>query len=106
MHWNIGEFKESSDHYEQALYLAKKLNQKNFQEKCRNALEIHRLYKEGKKFPFNFPFHTLNNIVLSPHRGYSPFNDLLRWNEVLENINCMAQGREDFINVVSLEEEY
>jgi len=50
LYWNIGEFKESSDHHEQALYLAKELNQKNFQEKCRNALEIHRLYKEGKKF--------------------------------------------------------
>jgi len=62
--------------------------------------------EEGKKFPFNFPFHTLKNIILSPHRGYSPFNDLLRWNEVIENINRTAQGREDFINVVSLEEEY
>jgi len=50
LYWNIGKFKESSDHYEQALYLAKKLNQKNFQEKCRNVLEINRLYKEGKKF--------------------------------------------------------
>ncbi|MFX1592090.1 MAG: NAD(P)-dependent oxidoreductase, partial [Promethearchaeota archaeon] len=42
--------------------------------------------EEGKKYPFNFPFHTLDNIILSPHRGYSPFNDLLRWNEVIENI--------------------
>jgi len=62
--------------------------------------------KEGKIFPFNFPFHTLDNIILSPHRGYSPFNDLLRWNEVIENISRMAQGRDDFINVVDLEEEY
>lgn len=62
--------------------------------------------EDGKKYPFNFPFHTLNNIVLSPHRGYSPFNDLLRWNEVIENITRMAQGREDFINIVSLKEEY
>ncbi|MFX0006461.1 MAG: NAD(P)-dependent oxidoreductase [Promethearchaeota archaeon] len=62
--------------------------------------------EEGRKFPFNFPFHTLDNIVLSPHRGYSPFNDLLRWNEVIENISRMAQGRQDFINVVNLEEEY
>lgn len=62
--------------------------------------------QEGKKFPFNFPFHTLDNIILSPHRGYSPFNDLLRWNEIIENISRMAQGRKDFINVVNLEEEY
>jgi phosphoglycerate dehydrogenase-like enzyme len=62
--------------------------------------------KQGKKFPFNFPFHTLDNIILSPHRGYSPFNDLLRWNEVIENITRLAQRRRDFINVVNLEEEY
>ena len=62
--------------------------------------------KEGKKFPYHFPFHTLDNIILSPHRGYSPFNDLLRWNEVIENISRMAQGRQDFINTVNLEEEY
>jgi phosphoglycerate dehydrogenase-like enzyme len=62
--------------------------------------------KEGKKFPFNFPFHKLNNVILSPHRGYSPFNDLLRWNEVIENISRLANGRQDFINIVNLEEEY
>ena len=62
--------------------------------------------EEGKRYPYNFPFHTLDNIILSPHRGYSPFNDLTRWNEVIENITRMAQSREDFINVVNLEEEY
>ncbi len=61
---------------------------------------------EGKKYPFNFPFHTLDNIILSPHRGYSPFIDLIRWNEVIENISRMAHGRQDFINKVNLEEEY
>ncbi|MFX1327032.1 MAG: NAD(P)-dependent oxidoreductase [Promethearchaeota archaeon] len=62
--------------------------------------------EEGKKFPFNFPFHTLDNIVLSPHRGYSPFNDLLRWDEIIENITRMSQGRQDFLNVVNLDEGY
>lgn len=62
--------------------------------------------KEGKKYPYNFPFHELENIVLSPHRGYSPFNDLLRWNEVIENIKRMADGRDEYINVVDLVEEY
>ena len=60
----------------------------------------------GRKYPFHFPFHELDNIVLSPHRGYSPFSDLLRWNEVIENIERMALGRDDFINVVNLEHEY
>lgn len=61
---------------------------------------------ESKKYPFNFPFHLLDNIVLSPHRSYSPFNNLLRWDETIENIIRMAQGRKDFLNIVDLEEEY
>ncbi|MFW9822458.1 MAG: NAD(P)-dependent oxidoreductase [Candidatus Thorarchaeota archaeon] len=62
--------------------------------------------EEGKRYPFHFPFYKLNNIILSPHRGYSPFSDLLRWDEVIENIKRMAMGRTDFINVVNLDEEY
>lgn len=60
----------------------------------------------GKKYPYSYPFHTLENIVLSPHRGYSPFSDLLRWNEVVENILRMGQNRDDFINLVNLDDEY
>lgn len=61
---------------------------------------------EGKKYPFHFPFHELDNIVLSPHRGYSPFNDLLRWDEIIENIMKFAQGDHNLKNIVSLNEEY
>ena len=60
----------------------------------------------GLKYPYEFPFHNLDNIVLSPHRGYSPFSDLLRWDEVIENINRISQFRSDLINVVNLKEEY
>ncbi len=62
--------------------------------------------KNGIKRPYEFPFHTLDNIILSPHRGYSPFSDLSRWNEVVENIARMAKGNKNLINVVNLEEEY
>ena len=62
--------------------------------------------KNGRKYPYNYPFHELNNIVLSPHRGYSPFNDLLRWNEVIENLKKMSRGERDFINIVDLKSEY
>jgi phosphoglycerate dehydrogenase-like enzyme len=62
--------------------------------------------KEGAKRPYKFPFHSLDNIILSPHRGYSPFSDLSRWNEVVENITRMAKGQERLINVVRFEEEY
>ena len=62
--------------------------------------------KDGLKYPYTFPFHTLDNIVLSPHRGYSPFNDLLRWDEVVENISRIAMGQENLINIVNLDGEY
>ena len=61
---------------------------------------------QGRRFPYKFPFHQLKNIVLSPHRGYSPFSDLLRWNEVIENIKRLSQMRSDLLNVVDLEEGY
>jgi phosphoglycerate dehydrogenase-like enzyme len=61
---------------------------------------------EDLEYPYDFPFHNLNNIVLSPHRAYSPFSDLLRWDEVIENISRISQGRSDLINTVNLKEEY
>ena len=62
--------------------------------------------EQGRKFPYKFPFHQLNNIILSPHRGYSPFSDLLRWNEVIENIKRIAHNRTDLLNIVDLNEGY
>ncbi len=62
--------------------------------------------KNGVKRPYKYPFHTLDNIILSPHRGYSPFSDLLRWNEVVENITRIARGQENLINIVNLDREY
>ncbi|MGD8566130.1 MAG: NAD(P)-dependent oxidoreductase [Candidatus Bathyarchaeota archaeon] len=61
---------------------------------------------ECRKYPFSFPFHTLENVVLSPHRAASPFNDLDRWGEVLENIRRFASGNKKLINVVDLEKGY
>ena len=60
----------------------------------------------GRTYPFHYPFHTLENVVLSPHRAASPFNDLKRWDEVIENITRFAQGRNDFLNTVDLTAEY
>lgn len=59
-----------------------------------------------RKFPWHFPFHELENIVLSPHRAASPFSDLERWDEVIENISRFQQGRTDYLNLVDLEREY
>ncbi len=59
-----------------------------------------------RRFPFNRPFYELDNIVLSPHRGASPMDDLHRWDEVIENIARYATGRDDFLNQVNLERGY
>ena len=62
--------------------------------------------EKGRKFPYDYPFHELDNIVLSPHRGYSPFSDLLRWNEVVENLKRISKRDYKLINTVNLELEY
>ncbi len=60
----------------------------------------------GRKYPYTFPFHELDNVVMSPHRAASPFSDLERWDDVIENIRRFADGRSDFLNIVDLERGY
>ena len=60
----------------------------------------------GRKFPYQYPFYELNNILLSPHRAASPFDDLGRWDDVIENINRLGRGEIGLLNVVNLEDEY
>ncbi|UCE12614.1 MAG: hypothetical protein JSV04_10515 [Candidatus Heimdallarchaeota archaeon] len=62
--------------------------------------------EKERVYPFNFPFHTLDNVILSPHRAASPFSDLERWNEVIENILRFSRGEKTFLNVVDLNREY
>ena len=62
--------------------------------------------KKERKFPYEQSFHKLNNILLSPHRAASPFDDLDRWDEVIENIVRFAQSRNDFINIVDTKRGY
>ena len=61
---------------------------------------------KGRKYPTAFPFHELDNVVLSPHRAASPFDDPQRWEDIIENIKRLADSRDDFLNVMSLEHEY
>lgn len=50
----------------------------------------------GRKFPYDeaCPFHELENVVLSPHRGASPVYDPQRWDEVVSHIRNYVQGAE------------
>jgi phosphoglycerate dehydrogenase-like enzyme len=61
---------------------------------------------EGRRYPYHLPFHTLDNVVLSPHRAASPQDDLARWDEVIDNLRRIAAGRLDLRNVVDLERGY
>ena len=63
---------------------------------------------DGKYFPYSpeYPFHTLNNIILSPHRAGTLRGGLERWNGNIENIVRMAEGRSDFVNIIDMELEY
>ncbi|MFX1300647.1 MAG: NAD(P)-dependent oxidoreductase [Promethearchaeota archaeon] len=62
--------------------------------------------EKGRKYPFEEPFQDLDNIILSPHRAYSPADDLERWDEVIENIKRFADGRTDYISPVDYERGY
>lgn len=62
--------------------------------------------EEGRKRPYHFPFHTLPNVVLSPHRADSPEDDLIRWEDVLVNMRKVYEGKTDFLNRVDLTRGY
>ncbi len=62
--------------------------------------------EQGRKHPAHYPFYNLDNVILSPHRGASPMNDLKRWDEVINNITRVARGEKKFMNEVDLENEY
>ena len=61
---------------------------------------------DGKKYPTKYPFHKMDNVILSPHRGASPMGDLKRWDEQIENISRFVRGEKIFLNEVNIEEEY
>jgi len=62
--------------------------------------------EKGRKYPYTYPFHDLDNVVMSPHRAASPFDDTERWRDVIDNIRRFAEGRDDFKNVVDLIKGY
>ena len=62
--------------------------------------------RKGRKYPYYFPFHKLGNTIISPHRAASPFDDLDRWDDVIENLSRLAQGKRKFLNEVDVREGY
>ena len=62
--------------------------------------------EKGRKYPYQYPFHELDNIVLSPHRAGSPFSELARWEDLIDNLLLFAAGSQELKNMVDLEHEY
>lgn len=62
--------------------------------------------RKGREYPYSHKFHNLSNIIMSPHRAASPFGDLERWDEVIENLLRLADGKRSFINEVDITAEY
>jgi phosphoglycerate dehydrogenase-like enzyme len=62
--------------------------------------------REGKLYPYHFPFHELSNIVLSPHRADSPFYELSRWEDILDNVRKYVNGDKNYSNIVDINQGY
>ena len=62
--------------------------------------------KNGREYPYKYPFHKLKNILMSPHRAASPFDDIERWDGIIENVKRVSQGRNDLLDIVNIEKEY
>ncbi len=60
---------------------------------------------KGKSFPYTYPFHQLDNVMLSPHRAGSPHADLSRWDSIIENIQRFAKHK-PIQHIVNLNKEY
>jgi phosphoglycerate dehydrogenase-like enzyme len=60
---------------------------------------------DGRQYPYRLPFHELDNVVLSPHRGASPLLRPGRFDDIIDNIRRFAEGRE-LINQVDLDQGY
>ena len=56
-------------------------------------------------YPYQLPFHTLDNIVMSPHWAASPMSDLDRWDDVITNIINLSEGM-PLLNLVDINNGY
>ena len=60
---------------------------------------------DGRKYPYDelsHPFHELDNLLLSPHRAASPFDNIERWGEVIVNLTKLSNNESDFVNQVNI----
>jgi phosphoglycerate dehydrogenase-like enzyme len=90
---------------EEALYEA--LKNKTIHSAAIDVWYNYRAEADGQDriYPYQFPFHELDNIVLSPHRAASPSEHPARIVEIVENIRRHQAGLE-LMNIVNLEEGY
>jgi phosphoglycerate dehydrogenase-like enzyme len=71
------------------------------------GLDVWYEVKEENKYGYShkYPFHELNNVVLSPHRANSG-GQITKWDPVFINIKKMADGDTDFIHIIDIVRGY
>ncbi|TFH30536.1 MAG: hypothetical protein E4G98_01890 [Promethearchaeota archaeon] len=77
----------------------------------RAALDVWYVYypepdQFGRLWPYSEAFNSLPNVLLSPHRADSPFEDLRRWDDIIINIKKVVEGRTDYLHIVNIEAGY
>jgi len=96
--WNIGKLKESSDMYTKTLPIAQKLNLKIEQEKCLTALEIYKLYTDGKDYRLSGQYEKSIEI-------FKKAIDLAKKNYIKEyELKCLRQLSLTYWELNSLQE--
>ena len=55
--------------------------------------------------PSKFPFHQLENVVMSPHRGGYAKGLLPHFDEAIENLNNYVEGK-PLINIIDINDAY
>ena len=71
------------------------------------GLDVWYNVEEENKYGYSseYPFHELDNVILSPHRANSG-GRITKWNPVFVNIKKIADGDSDLVYIIDIERGY
>ncbi|MFO7865832.1 MAG: CHAT domain-containing protein [Candidatus Aminicenantes bacterium] len=80
LYWNTGDLESSQNHYQKALQAAREHSLPALEKHCRDALEIHRLYEQGKELRsrgrYDPSLAAFDQAVLLAREAESPEHEL------------------------------